>query len=76
MSKEIEMVMISKTEYDRLLDRDMFLDCLEACGVDNWEWYDDAIQDYDLKVVEAKAELCAKLEREAKAASEQVTPQT
>jgi hypothetical protein len=37
-----EMVTITKAEYERLLDREAFLDCLEACGVDNWSGYGDA----------------------------------
>ena len=32
-----EMVTISKAEYERLLDRDLWLDYLEAAGVDNWD---------------------------------------
>lgn len=38
----IEMVTITKAEYTRLLKRDDFLGCLEACGVDNWSGFDDA----------------------------------
>lgn len=37
MSKET--VTISKEEYERLLDRDDFLNALEITGVDNWEGY-------------------------------------
>lgn len=37
-----EMVSISKEEYEILLSRIDFLNCLEACGVDNWEGYGDA----------------------------------
>lgn len=37
-----EMVTITKARYDRLLDRDDWLDCLEAAGVDNWDGYDEA----------------------------------
>lgn len=35
----MEMVTISKEEYERLLNRAEFLSCLEACGVDNWSGY-------------------------------------
>ena len=38
-----EMVEITKREYERLLERDDFLDCLEAAGVDSWDGYDIAI---------------------------------
>ena len=39
-------VTISKEEYDKLVDRDFKLSCLESGGVDNWEWYSDSLQDY------------------------------
>ncbi|GAA4879026.1 hypothetical protein GCM10023310_68930 [Paenibacillus vulneris] len=42
-----ETVTISKAEYERLLDREYFLDCLEACGVDNWQGYGDAYEMYE-----------------------------
>ena len=34
-----EMITITKKEYERLLERDDWLMCLEAAGVDNWEGY-------------------------------------
>jgi hypothetical protein len=37
--KNMEMVSIKKSEYEELLERDAFLSCLEAAGVDNWEGY-------------------------------------
>lgn len=36
-------VTIKKSEYDRLQEAYGFLECLRACGVDNWSGYDDAI---------------------------------
>ena len=39
-----EMVTISKAEYDELLKDSELLSCLEACGVDNWCGWDDAIE--------------------------------
>ena len=39
----METVTISKEEYEELLANSKFLDCLRACGVDNWLGYDDAI---------------------------------
>lgn len=35
----VEKVSITKTEYARLLERDLFLSALEAAGVDNWDGY-------------------------------------
>lgn len=37
---------ISKEEYEELLDRDKILSALEAGGVDNWEWYGESIEQY------------------------------
>jgi hypothetical protein len=42
MKMEQEMVTITKAEYERLLESEAFLECLEAVGVDNWVGYDDA----------------------------------
>lgn len=39
---EEETVTIPKSEYERLGDAEDFLECLEACGVDNWVGYGDA----------------------------------
>lgn len=39
-------VTISKGEYDRLLDREYFLECLESAGVDNWGGFSDAYELY------------------------------
>jgi hypothetical protein len=38
----VEMVTIPKSEYELLLARVEWLDCLEAAGVDNWSGFDDA----------------------------------
>jgi hypothetical protein len=43
----IEMIEISKKEYDELVNKSYFLNCLEACGVDNWEGYGIAQDMYD-----------------------------
>lgn len=37
-----EVVIISKKTHDRMLEREVFLDCLQAAGVDHWEGYDYA----------------------------------
>jgi len=39
-----EMVTITKAEYERLCERDEWLSCLEAAGVDNWEGMEEAIR--------------------------------
>lgn len=39
-----EMVTIPREEYDSLLTRSRWLDCLEAAGVDNWEGIDEALR--------------------------------
>lgn len=36
------MVTITKAEHELLLERNEFLNCLEACGVDNWDGYGKA----------------------------------
>lgn len=38
-----ETVTITKSEYERLKYDSELLGCLEACGVDNWHGWDDAI---------------------------------
>lgn len=40
-------VTISKEQYDELLERDRWLDALEAAGVDNWQGYDFAHEIFD-----------------------------
>ena len=37
---------ISDKKYIRLLKAESFLDCLKACGVDNWDGYGDAWELY------------------------------
>lgn len=36
-------IIITKDEYDALIERSHFLSYLEAAGVDNWEGYEMAI---------------------------------
>ena len=43
MTQNDETVTISYGEYQRLQERSRKLDALENAGVDNWEWYDDAM---------------------------------
>lgn len=44
MDNNIETVTIPKSQYETLLAHAEFLSCLEACGVDNWSGYCDAIE--------------------------------
>ena len=39
---EDDIVILSKEEYDSLIERNNFLDCLERVGVDNWSGYSEA----------------------------------
>ncbi|WP_205763018.1 hypothetical protein [Aneurinibacillus aneurinilyticus] len=43
----METVTITREEYERLLDSAEFLNCLEACGVDNWCGYSDAYEMFE-----------------------------
>lgn len=40
-----ETITISLEEYESLKDDSFKLSCLEAGGVDNWEWYSESLQD-------------------------------
>lgn len=40
----VEMVTIPREEYESLLTRSRWLECLEAAGVDNWEGIDEALR--------------------------------
>lgn len=41
-----EMITITKAEYDELQDDAMLLNCLRNAGVDNWDGWDFAIEEY------------------------------
>lgn len=41
---EEETITISKQEYASLRESQLMLEALEEAGVDNWEWYGDAMQ--------------------------------
>lgn len=47
MVNKIEMISISKEEYDRLVENQRLLDALRSAGVDNWEGYDIARESLD-----------------------------
>lgn len=46
MSDVGETVTIPKSEYDELVCESEKLQALENWGVNNWEWYDDAMGEY------------------------------
>lgn len=43
----MEKITISKAEYESLKEESRFLDCLNACGVDNWIGYSEACAMYE-----------------------------
>lgn len=42
----IPSITISIVEHDRLVANDKFLSCLLNAGVDNWDGYDFAVEDF------------------------------
>ena len=46
---EPKMISISQDEFNRLVEARNILEALEAAGVDNWEWYGDAIKTLEEK---------------------------
>lgn len=44
---KMEAVTISQADYNRLQKDSLKLALLEAGGVDNWEWYGDALEEFD-----------------------------
>lgn len=45
-NQEPKKITISEEEYDALLCDSILLNCLQMMGVDNWDGYDDAIEQY------------------------------
>lgn len=43
-----DTVTISKVEYQELIQDQKFLRCLEGAGVDNWDGYDFAREEYNM----------------------------
>lgn len=41
-----ETVTITKKEYESLKDSELLLRCLEIAGVDCWDGYDEAVEQY------------------------------
>ena len=44
-----DYTIIKKSEYKDLINSQLFLDCLESSGVDNWQWYEEARNEYRLQ---------------------------
>ena len=42
-----DSILLSKSEYEELMKASIFLDSLEAHGVDNWVGYGDAYEDFE-----------------------------
>ncbi|SEH89360.1 hypothetical protein [Paraburkholderia hospita] len=47
MEPIVERVSIETKEYDRLLSDSMFLQCLRNAGVDNWDGYANALEEFN-----------------------------
>lgn len=45
--RKADTVTISKKEYESLLDDSLMLQALEEAGVDNWQWYPEAIKQFE-----------------------------
>jgi len=41
-----ETITITRKEYNQLLEDSDKLRCLENSGVDNWEWYGEAMKEF------------------------------
>lgn len=37
---------VDSEEYEELSDDSLFLNCLQNNGVDNWDWYSEAVTEY------------------------------
>ena len=46
--EEQDNILLSKSEYEELMKASIFLDSLEAHGVDNWVGYGDAYEDFEV----------------------------
>ena len=47
MMSDDKKISISEEEYETLLNDSIFLNCLQMMGVDNWDGYDEAIEQYN-----------------------------
>jgi phage pi2 protein 07 len=51
-----DMILITKKEYDELCKDQAILEALRAGGVDNWEGYDWALEDFDWDAYEEETD--------------------
>lgn len=49
-------ISISEEEYDSLLNDSILLNCLQMMGVDNWDGYDEAIEQYNEILEQGKSD--------------------
>ena len=42
-----EMVTITKKQFEQMYDDALLLQCLQNAGVDNWDWYGEAYEEYE-----------------------------
>jgi len=47
MMSDDKKISISEEEYEALLNDSILLNCLQMMGVDNWDGYGDAIEQYN-----------------------------
>ena len=47
MMSDDKKISISEEEYETLLNDSILLNCLQMMGVDNWDGYDEAIEQYN-----------------------------
>lgn len=47
MMSDDKKISISEEEYEALLNDSILLNCLQMMGVDNWDGYDEAIEQYN-----------------------------
>ena len=50
MPNDVETITISLVEYQTLMEDSRILQALYAAGVDNWEWYDEAMESVNEEV--------------------------
>jgi len=52
-------ISINLKEYYDLKKNSLMLSCLTNAGVDNWEWFDEACNDYETSLQQLEIELDA-----------------
>ena len=48
---DVQVVMLDTERYQELLEAENFLNCLYTVGVDNWEWFDDAVKMHNGEII-------------------------